>query len=58
MSQVIDAMVIQATDENGLDMEKFALLVADKCVQAFYETRTEPSLDLYIRRILGVDDES
>jgi hypothetical protein len=55
MSQIIDAMVEQATDGNGLDVEKFALLVADMCVQAFSETRTEPSLSQYIRDRLGID---
>jgi hypothetical protein len=65
MSKTIKELAEQATTieygvDNGFDRatfdkEKFAALIVAQCIQAFGETRFEPSLEKYILTKLGIE---
>ena len=66
MNERIDQLLVKAgavfggegIDYSNFDPKKFAELIVQDCVWLFSETRTEPSLELFILTRLGIDNEN
>jgi hypothetical protein len=66
MNERIDKLMVKAgavfggegIDYSNFDPKKFAELIVQDCVWLFSETRTEPSLELFILTRLGIDNEN
>ena len=66
MTDRIEKLIEQCTVQNfsdctggfeTFDKDKFARLIVQECIWAFGETRTEPSLEQFILRRLGINHE-